>query len=221
MILLWLTAIIPGAKPCNESGSECTSSPSFFQLTLLASSFGVMSIGAGGIRSSSLAFGTDQLLRRDDFGNTAGTLERFFNWYNFAASAAVVIALTSVVYIQDNFGWKLGFGVPVMLMLLSALSFFLASPLYIKLKAEAASPIAFAHVLMAAWKKRHLSFSKREDEVWYSQRKDSRLIMPSNKLRYSSSHLYKVQLFNFLGSYLYKPSINLHTTLTLFHFLGS
>lgn len=180
-LLLWLTAIIPGARSCNDSGSECVS-PNFFQLTLLALSFGIMSIGAGGIRSSSVAFGTDQLLKRDNFGN-AGILERFFNWYYFAASASVVAALTFVVYIQDKFGWKVGFGVPVVLMLLSAISFFLASPLYIKFKAEAGSPIAFSQVLTASWKKRHLKLSEREDKL-YLRRKDSTLIKPSHKLSF-------------------------------------
>lgn len=183
MILLWLTAIIPGARPCDDSGSECTSR-NVFQLTLLASSFTLMSIGAGGIRSSSLAFGADQLLKRDDLGN-AGILERFFNWYYLAASAAVVIALVFVVYIQDHFGWKLGFGVPVMLMLLSALSFFIASPLYIKLKAKAGSFTAFARVLMASWRKRNLHVSERSNELYY-RRNGSRQVMPSDKLRYSS-----------------------------------
>ncbi|XP_048495722.1 protein NRT1/ PTR FAMILY 1.2 isoform X2 [Beta vulgaris subsp. vulgaris] len=174
-------AIIPGARPCDESGSECTSW-NIFQFTLLASSFALMSIGAGGIRSSSLAFGADQLLTRDDLGN-AGILERFFNWYYFAASAAVVVALTLVVYIQEQFGWKVGFGVPVMLMLLSSLSFFLASPFYVKLKAKAGSFVSFAQVLIASWRKRSLHLSESADEVYYPK-KGSRPTRPSDKLRF-------------------------------------
>ena len=178
--LLWLTSIIPGARPCDESGSECKSW-NVFQLTLLVSALGLMSIGAGGIRSSSLAFGADQLLKKDNFGN-AGILERFFNWYYFAASAAVVVGSTFVVYIQDEFGWKVGLGVPVLLIFLSALSFFFASSFYIKMKAKAGSVISFAQVLMASWRKRNLDLSESTDKVFY-RRKGSRLIRPSDKLR--------------------------------------
>lgn len=180
MIFLWLTAIIPGATPCDDSGSECKSW-NVFQLTLLVSAFGLMSIGAGGIRSASLAFGADQLLKKDNFSD-AGILERFLNWYYSACCGAVVVGVLFVVYIQDHFGWKVGFGVSVVLMLLSALSFFSASTLYIKFKAKAGSLIAFAQVLMVSWKKRNLNFS--EDELYY-QSKGSRLLIPSDKLRYA------------------------------------
>lgn len=179
MILLWLTAIIPGARPCDNSGSECMSW-NIFQLTLLLSALGLMSIGAGGIRSSSLAFGADQLLKRDDVGN-AGILERFFYWYYSASCAAVVVGVLFVVYIQEHFGWKVGFGVSVMLMLLSALSFFSASPMYIKLRAKAGSLITFAQVLVASWKKRDMNLYEDELKYWS---KGSRLTMPSDKLRF-------------------------------------
>ncbi|KNA08670.1 hypothetical protein SOVF_160570 [Spinacia oleracea] len=181
MILLWLTTIIPGATPCDESNTKCTSL-NYFRLSVLVSSFGMMSIGAGGVRSSSLAFGTDQLLKEDNHGNT-GILERFFNWYYVATCAAIIFAVTCVVYIQDHFGWIVGFGVPVVLMLLSALFFFLASPFYIKSKAEAESPMALAQVFIAYFKKRHFKFSENHDKL-YHRRIGSKLVMPSDNLRF-------------------------------------
>ncbi|CAO2825962.1 unnamed protein product [Amaranthus hypochondriacus] len=181
--LLWFTTIIPSTRPCDESGTICTS-PTIFQLTILVSSFMIMSIGAGGIRSSSLAFGTDQLIKKKNV-NHSGLLERFFNWYYFATSVSVMIATTLVVYVQENFGWKLGFGVPVICMFLSAISFLLASPLYIKLKAEAGSPIGFTRVFIAAWKKRHFNvYEWQDDQFLYFRRKGSRLMKPTHKLRF-------------------------------------
>ncbi|PIA64873.1 hypothetical protein AQUCO_00100384v1 [Aquilegia coerulea] len=61
MILLWLTAMIPQAKPppCEALSKSCKSS-STAQLAFLFASFVLMSIGAGGIRPCSLAFGADQ-----------------------------------------------------------------------------------------------------------------------------------------------------------------
>ncbi|KAJ6732478.1 PROTEIN NRT1/ PTR FAMILY 1.3 [Salix purpurea] len=52
---------------------------------------GLMAIGAGGIRSSSLAFGADQLGKRDKL-QRAGILESFFSWYYATVSVAVFLA---------------------------------------------------------------------------------------------------------------------------------
>ncbi|KAK9273971.1 hypothetical protein L1049_018785 [Liquidambar formosana] len=73
LILLWLTAMIPQARPsCNQILNGCEP-PKVSQLILLYCSFGLMSIGAGGIRSSSLAFGADQLGKRDNL-KSSGSL---------------------------------------------------------------------------------------------------------------------------------------------------
>ncbi|KAI8544470.1 hypothetical protein RHMOL_Rhmol08G0299400 [Rhododendron molle] len=97
-----------------------------------------MSVGAGGIRPCSLAFGADQLDQRNDPNNENNSnrvLEKFFSWYFAATAVSVVIAFTRIVYVQDHARWKVGFVVPAVLMFLSALLFFLASPFYIKQKA--------------------------------------------------------------------------------------
>ncbi|KAJ4718091.1 protein NRT1/ PTR FAMILY 1.2-like [Melia azedarach] len=129
MILLWLTAVIPGAKPppCNQLAKSCKS-PTTAQVTFLMSSFAIMSIGAGGVRACCLAFGADQLDRRDNPKNQR-VLERFFGWYYASAALSLVIAFTGIVYIQDHLGWKVGFAVPAIFMFFSALSFFFASSL--------------------------------------------------------------------------------------------
>ncbi|MBA0827468.1 hypothetical protein Goarm_012249, partial [Gossypium armourianum] len=50
----------------------------------------------------------------------------------------------------------MGFGVPIMLMFLSAISFFLASSFYIKLKARASLLTGLAQVVVASLRKRHI-----------------------------------------------------------------
>ncbi|KAF2304446.1 hypothetical protein GH714_031563 [Hevea brasiliensis] len=62
MFLLWLTTVIPQARPapCVQFSDSCPSATTL-QLLFLYSSLGLISIGAGGVRSSSLAFGADQL----------------------------------------------------------------------------------------------------------------------------------------------------------------
>lgn len=183
MILLWLTAMIPQVKPppCNQFIHTCKS-PTTSQMTLLFSSFALISIGAGGIRPCSLAFGADQLNRRDN-PNNERVLESFFGWYYASSAISVVIALTGIVYIQDHLGWRTGFGVPAILMFLSAFLFFIASPIYVKAKASKSLLTGFAQVVVVAYKNRRLSFPPRNSTGCYHHSKGSEIMAPTEKLR--------------------------------------
>ena len=179
MVLLWLTTITSEAKiPCSQSNSSCNF-PTTFQLLLLYSSFGLMAIGGGGIRSSSLAFGADQLDKRNK-----AMLESFFSWYYVSVSASALIAVTLIVYIQDKLGWTVGFGIPALLMFLSALSFYLASPFYVKSKANSSLLTGFTQVVVASYKNRHIQLSSQATPKMFHHGKGSMLLMPSEKLRY-------------------------------------
>ncbi|XP_038717078.1 protein NRT1/ PTR FAMILY 1.2-like [Tripterygium wilfordii] len=183
-VLLWSTTMIPHIKPppCDQSTQGCKS-PTAGQMTFLISSFVLISIGAGGIRPCSLAFGADQLQNKVNSGNKR-ILESFFGWYYASSAVAVLIALTGIVYIQDHLGWKVGFGVPAIIMLFSALSFFLASPLYIKRKAKQSLFTGFVQVVVASYKNRKLSFPPLNSKGGYHQKKDSNLVAPTDKLRF-------------------------------------
>ncbi|KAL5850462.1 hypothetical protein ACOSQ4_008475 [Xanthoceras sorbifolium] len=181
MVLLWLTAIFPAARPhpCGQLSDSCES-PTMNQLMMLYASFGLMSIGAGGIRASSAPFGADQL---DNLKN-GGMLQTYFGWYAVSTTVSYIVAVTCIVYIQDHLGWAVGFGIPVVLMLLSAVSFFLASPFYIKLKANANLLTGLAQVAVASYKNRHVNLSCQATDEIYHQREASDLIMPTEKLRF-------------------------------------
>lgn len=182
-ILLFLTTVIPQAKPppCNPSAHDCQS-PTGGQYTLLVSAFLLMSIGAGGVRPCSQAFGADQVDQRDNPAN-AKVLETFFSWYYACACLAVVLALTVIVYIQDNFGWRIGFGIPVILMFLSALSFFLASPFYVKNKVERSLLTSLARAAVAAFRNRKLALPNLVSDGQYYHKEGSATTVPSDKLR--------------------------------------
>ncbi|KAK4605287.1 hypothetical protein RGQ29_013381 [Quercus rubra] len=181
MTLLWLTAVIPKLKPppCAQFSSNCGSaSPG--QLIVLLSSFGFMSIGAGCIRPCSMAFGADQLDKKDNPKNER-LLQSFFSWYYASIGVSTVLALTIIVYIQDHSGWKVGFGVPAILMVVSALMFLFGSSLYVKVKVEKSLFIGFIQVLVAASRKRNLPLSAKNVEYHYG--KDPNIIAPTDKLR--------------------------------------
>ncbi|XP_011090957.1 protein NRT1/ PTR FAMILY 1.2 isoform X2 [Sesamum indicum] len=130
MILLWSTTVIPQARPppCKQFNNSC-SSPTTFQFMYLCTAFGLISVGAGGIRSSSLAFGADQL-EKGDFKKSS-----------------------------DNMGWGVGFAVPAVLMLIGVSIFFLASRFYVKLKSKTSLVTGFIQVVTASYRNRRLDLT--------------------------------------------------------------
>ncbi|CAI8601266.1 unnamed protein product [Vicia faba] len=183
MVLLWLTAMIPQARPppCNPSSERCISATTA-QMTMLISSLALMSIGNGGLQCS-IAFGADQVNRKDN-PNNQRALEIFFSWYYATSAISVIIAFTGIVYIQDHLGWKLGFGIPAALMFFSTFFFFLASPLYVKNKTNSSLFTGFLQVIVAAYKNRKLRLPPKNSDGMYHRLKDSELIVPTDKLRF-------------------------------------
>ncbi|EEF46428.1 protein NRT1/ PTR FAMILY 1.2 [Ricinus communis] len=183
-VLLWLTTMIPQSKPplCDLMTQNCKS-PTAGQITMLLSSMAFISIGAGGIRPCSLAFGADQLDNKSNPKNER-ILESYFGWYYASTAISVLIALTGIVYIQDHHGWRVGFGVPAILVFLSAFLFFIASPLYLKQKASKSLLAGFAQVLVVAYKNRKIPFPPTNSDSKYHRRKNSEYITPTENIRF-------------------------------------
>ncbi|CAM8898011.1 unnamed protein product [Rhodiola kirilowii] len=181
MVHLWLSAMIPQATPCHDNA--CTPQTAS-QLSFLYVSLFLISVGCGGIRSSAAAFGADQLTNIPGYDvKNARLLEKYFSWFYFFSYLATMVAITLVVYIQETWGWRIGFGVSALLTMISAVSFYLGSALYIKLKAKAGFLSGFAQVLMACYRKRDVKVSSHTSDLLYHHRKGSQLIAPSDNLR--------------------------------------
>lgn len=148
----------------------------------LCFSLGLTSVGAGGIRSASMAFGADQFVERYNKEESLAALESYFAWYYAASSLASIISLTFVAYIQEHLGWQVGFGIPAVFMLLGAVSFFSASSLYIKSKDRSSFITSFFQVITASYKNRHFTSASLENNV-YHRKKKSAFVVPSEKLR--------------------------------------
>ena len=184
MVVLWITAIIPQARPpkCDieKPGQNCVPA-NLAQVVLLLFSFALMSVGAGGIRPCSLAFGADQLDKPENPKN-GRILQSFFNWYYASVGVSVMISVTLIVYLQEKLGWIVGFGVPAGLMLLSTVLFFLGSSLYVKVNANKNLFAGFAHVVAAAWKNRYLSLPLENFNSWYYPKGSNVVIVIINGL---------------------------------------
>ncbi|CAD6337016.1 unnamed protein product [Miscanthus lutarioriparius] len=101
-----------------------------------------------------VAFGADQFdeSRAAERARSWG----FFNWYYFCNGASMLLAVTAVVYVQDNVGWGWGLGVPAFCMGVSVAAFVAGYPMYRRLEPAGSPFTRLAQVVVAAVKKRWL-----------------------------------------------------------------
>lgn len=181
MAMFWSTTVIPQATPppCSDEYDNVCISATTFQISILFTSFILVALGSGAARSCSLAFGADQL---QDLQKTIGSIERYFGWYYAISSFSILVSMTVLVYIQENMGWEIGYGVLVLVMLISLVVFFLGSSFYVKPKVKESLIIGLIQVVVASYRKRNLKCSLGNSDVAYHQ-KGSSILLPSEKLR--------------------------------------
>ncbi|KAM7252545.1 hypothetical protein ACFE04_024428 [Oxalis oulophora] len=108
----------------------------------------LVALGVGGIKGSLPTHGAEQF----DESTPNGRKQRstFFNYFVFCLSCGGLIAVTFVVWIEDNKGWQWGFGISTLAILLS-IPIFLAGSARYKNKIPSGSPITtIFKVLFAA-----------------------------------------------------------------------
>lgn len=130
-----------------------------WQETIFYASLFLTAVGSGGIRPCVVAFGAEQLVMETPQSPESGIKQKwnFFNLYFLCIGVSVMLALTVVVYIQDNVGWGLGFGIPTIAMFVSVILFVIGFPLYIKQKPGGSPLTRMAQVVVGAVRKRKLN----------------------------------------------------------------
>ncbi|KAK7275239.1 hypothetical protein RIF29_16348 [Crotalaria pallida] len=157
MITLTLSAVLPQLRPPPCKGEEVCQEASTLQLIVLYISLLLGALGAGGIRPCVVAFGADQF-DESDTNQTTKTWS-YFNWYYFVSSASMLVAVTVLIYVQDNVGWGLGFGIPAIAMFLSVITFIVGYPLYRNLNPDGSPFTRLIQVIVAAFRKRKIPHS--------------------------------------------------------------
>lgn len=152
-----LTAAINKLHPphCGEKESDKCKGPTTGQMAFLITGFGLLIVGAGGIRPCNLAFGADQFNPKTESGKKG--IDSFFNWYFFTVTVAQMISLTLIVYVQSNVSWALGLAIPAIFMLLSCALFFMGLKIFVKVKATGSPITSVVQVIVVAIKKRTLN----------------------------------------------------------------
>ncbi|KAG2627522.1 protein NRT1/ PTR FAMILY 3.1-like [Panicum virgatum] len=177
MLGLVAAALAPALRPapCAAAASATAAAPPSCQracggqLAMLYLSLLLTALGGGGIRPCVVAFGADQ------FGRRPGGEQKwsYFNLYFFSMGLAVLLALTIVVYIQENVGWGWGFGIPAIAMFLSVLSFVAGYPLYVKVKPEGSPFKRLLQVLVAAFRKRKVDVPEDAGLLYHNKELDA------------------------------------------------
>ncbi|KAA8529180.1 hypothetical protein F0562_034021 [Nyssa sinensis] len=155
MTSLTLSAILPQLRPPPCRGDQVCQEPNSGQLAILYISLLLAALGAGGIRPCVVAFGADQFDETDPKQKTKTW--KFFNWYYFCMGASMLVAVTVIVYIQDNIGWGWGLGVPTIAMAFSIIAFIIGYPLYRNMDPAGSPFTRLLQVCVAAFRKRNLS----------------------------------------------------------------
>lgn len=152
MVAITISATLPQLRPPPCPTQENCVEASKMQLWMLYLALLLTSLGTGGIRPCVVAFAADQFdMSR---AKTESRKWNFFNWYYFCMGIASLLALTVVVYIQDNVSWSWGLGIPTIAMVLSLVAFAVGAPLYKRIKPGGSPFVRVTQVIVAAVKKR-------------------------------------------------------------------
>ncbi|XP_017984358.1 PREDICTED: protein NRT1/ PTR FAMILY 5.2 [Theobroma cacao] len=155
MSLLTLAVSVPALRPpsCGQGIKEenCHKRASDFQEGIFYCALYIIAIGTGGTKPNISTMGADQF---DDFEPKERVQKlSFFNWWMFSIFFGTLFSSTFLIYIQDNVGWSLGYGLPTIGLLVSVLVFLVGTPFY-RHKLPLGSPFTrIFQVLVAAVRK--------------------------------------------------------------------
>ncbi|KAM1009514.1 hypothetical protein FF1_044939 [Malus domestica] len=126
LVALTSTAFTRATPAANKTSSNSS---------FLFCSLYLISLGQGGYNPSLQAFGADQLdgeeelpSSKDDKKSSKKTM--FFQWWYFGVCSGSLMGVTLMSYIQDTFGWIIGFAIPMISMVISVAVFMCGSRIY-------------------------------------------------------------------------------------------
>ncbi|CAI9096858.1 OLC1v1033096C3 [Oldenlandia corymbosa var. corymbosa] len=185
MSILTLSASVPAFRPPECVDTFCPSaSPA--QYTIFFMGLYLIALGTGGIKPCVSSFGADQFDDTDP--NERIKKGSFFNWFYFSINIGAFVSSSLIVWIQENAGWGLGFGIPAFFMGAAIVSFFSGTPLY-RFQKPGGSPITrMCQVLVAASRKWTLHVPEDSSLLYetqdeFSAIEGSRKLVHTNELK--------------------------------------
>ncbi|CAI0558523.1 unnamed protein product [Linum tenue] len=171
--------------PCNggqvTDPTRCESATSG-QSAVLYIGLYLIALGAGGVRAALPALGADQFDPKDP--EEAPKLSNFFNWFFFSLTTGAIVGVTLIVWVGENKGWDLAFGISALAVLL-AVSVLILGKRFYRITAPAGSPfVRIAQVLVAAMRNRHLETPKPEDALYEKEGINGEILKRTNQFRF-------------------------------------
>ncbi|TKV97229.1 hypothetical protein SEVIR_9G480700v4 [Setaria viridis] len=182
MAALTLSASVPSFMPPQCVGSVCPQ-PTLPQYLIYFVGLYMIALGAGGIKPCVSSFGADQFDDTDPVEKTKKGA--FFNWFYFCINIGSLISGTVLIWVQENYGYGIGFGIPTFFIALAIGSFFLGSEIY-RFQIPGGSPLTRAcQVVVSATRKRKVDLPV-DGSLLYELDGKSSAIEGSRKLEHSS-----------------------------------
>ncbi|KAJ6811998.1 protein NRT1/ PTR FAMILY 8.3-like [Iris pallida] len=178
---LTLSASVPAFKPPSCVGTVCPEA-SATQYGIFFLGLYLIALGTGGIKPCVSSFGADQF----DDTDPGERVKKgsFFNWFYFSINIGALISSSFLVWVQDNYGWGLGFGIPTLFMGLAIGSFFIGTPLY-RFQRPGGSPLTrVCQVVVASIRKWNIDVPY-DSSLLYELPDKSSAIEGSRKLEHS------------------------------------
>ncbi|KAL6970053.1 hypothetical protein U1Q18_029759 [Sarracenia purpurea var. burkii] len=114
----------------------------------------ILSVGEGGHKPCVQTFAADQF--DDELPKEKEAKSSFFNWWYLGLVVGATTAILVVIYVEDNVGWGIGFGI-MAAVVAAALGLFLVGSGTYRREVPIGSPFTrVAQVLVAAVKKRRV-----------------------------------------------------------------
>ncbi|XP_074275325.1 protein NRT1/ PTR FAMILY 8.3-like [Silene latifolia] len=139
-----LSATFPAFQPADSVSI-------FPQYALFFVGLYLIAVGTGGIKPCVPSFGADQF----DDTDTNERIKKgsFFNWFYFSISLGSLISNSLLVWIQENVGWSIGYGIPAVCMGVALMSFF-SGTRYYRYQRPGGSPLTrICQVIVASFRK--------------------------------------------------------------------
>ncbi|XP_074294287.1 protein NRT1/ PTR FAMILY 8.3-like [Silene latifolia] len=181
MATLTLSASVTAFMPAECVGSVCPSAtPAQYGVFFLG--LYLIALGTGGIKPCVSSFGADQFDDTDP--NERIKKGSFFNWFYFSINIGAFVSSTVIVWMQENAGWGIGFGIPAIFMGIAIASFFSGTPLY-RFQKPGGSPLTrMCQVLVASFRKWTLDVPLDNSQLYETPDKHS-AIEGSRKLEHT------------------------------------
>lgn len=141
--------------PCDTASGKNCKPANGFQMGILYLALYLIALGTGGLKSSVSGFGSDQFDEKDE--KEKAQMAYFFQRFFLFISVGTLMAVTVLVYIQDEVGRSWAYGICSVSMLISIIVFLCGTKRYRYKKCMGSPIVQIFQVIAAAFKKRNMS----------------------------------------------------------------